>query len=163
MLHRFVSASAFGRYQALNHKKNEEAFSMDIALPRNEKNWFEILPKEIDDLIELKLYYGHLFVLSFRIRPNDSITVVSAGSIVADLNIGHSALVSLIGVTVSMSTSSKVWRCLNTIINSLPKDLPHEVYPFRHHLGVMSDWARAGLTNAVCEIFRLQRPLVYAL
>lgn len=34
---------------------------MDIALPRNEKNWFEILPKEIDDLIELKLYYGHLF------------------------------------------------------------------------------------------------------
>ncbi len=61
MLHRFVSASAFGRYQALNNKKNEEAFSMDIALPRNEKNWFEILPKEIDDLIELKLYYGHLF------------------------------------------------------------------------------------------------------
>ena len=61
MLHRFVSASAFGRYQVLNNKKNEEAFSMDIALPRNEKNWFEKLPKEIDDLIELKLYYGHLF------------------------------------------------------------------------------------------------------
>ncbi len=60
-LHRFVSASAFGRYQALNNKKNEDAFSMDIALPRNEKNWFEKLPKEIDDLIELKLYYGHLF------------------------------------------------------------------------------------------------------
>jgi D-lactate dehydrogenase len=60
-LHRFVSASAFGRYQALYNKKNEESFSMDIALPRNEKNWFEKLPKEIDDLFEIKLYYGHLF------------------------------------------------------------------------------------------------------
>ena len=35
--------------------------SLDIALPRNEKNWFEKLPSEIDDLIEIKLYYGHLF------------------------------------------------------------------------------------------------------
>jgi D-lactate dehydrogenase len=60
-LHRFVSAGAFGRYQALYNKKNEESFSMDIALPRNEKNWFEKLPKEIDDLFEIKLYYGHLF------------------------------------------------------------------------------------------------------
>ena len=34
---------------------------MDIALPRNEKNWFEKLAKEIDDLFEMKLYYGHLF------------------------------------------------------------------------------------------------------
>ena len=35
--------------------------SLDIAFPRNEKNWFEKLPSEIDDLIEIKLYYGHLF------------------------------------------------------------------------------------------------------
>ena len=35
--------------------------SMDIAFPRNEKNWFEKLPKEIDDMFEMKLYYGHLF------------------------------------------------------------------------------------------------------
>ncbi len=35
--------------------------SLDVAFPRNEKEWFEKLPKEIDDLIELKLYYGHLF------------------------------------------------------------------------------------------------------
>ena len=34
---------------------------MDIAFPRNEKDWFEILPKEIDDSFEMKLYYGHLF------------------------------------------------------------------------------------------------------
>ena len=35
--------------------------TMDIALARNEKDWFEKLPADIDDLIEMKLYYGHLF------------------------------------------------------------------------------------------------------
>ena len=39
MLHRYVSAGAFGRYQSLKNKTNNESFSMDIALPRNEVNW----------------------------------------------------------------------------------------------------------------------------
>ena len=60
-LHRFVSASAIGRYHVLNSKRHGEMMSMDIAFPRNEKNWFEKLPKEIDDMFEMKLYYGHLF------------------------------------------------------------------------------------------------------
>jgi len=60
-LHRFVSASAFGRYQTIYEKKIGGAMSLDVAFPRNEKNWFEILPPEIDNQIELKLYYGHLF------------------------------------------------------------------------------------------------------
>jgi len=60
-LHRFVSASAIGRYHVLNSKKHGEMMSMDIAFPRNEKDWFEKLPKEIDDMFEMKLYYGHLF------------------------------------------------------------------------------------------------------
>jgi D-lactate dehydrogenase len=34
---------------------------MDIALSRNEKDWFETLAPEIDDLLDVKLYYGHLF------------------------------------------------------------------------------------------------------
>jgi len=60
-LHRFVSASAIGRYHILNSKKHGEMMSLDIAFPRNEKKWFEDLPKEIDDMLEMKLYYGHLF------------------------------------------------------------------------------------------------------
>ena len=60
-LHRFVSASAFGRYQTIYEESIGGAMSLDVAFPRNEKNWFEKLPSEIDDLIELKLYYGHLF------------------------------------------------------------------------------------------------------
>ncbi len=61
LLHRFVAASAIGRYHALNAKDLGEMMSMDIALPRNEKNWFEQLPPELDELFEMKLYYGHLF------------------------------------------------------------------------------------------------------
>tara|TARA_S200000501_G_scaffold116928_1_gene109821 strand:- start:9 stop:575 length:567 start_codon:yes stop_codon:yes gene_type:complete len=60
-LHRFVSASAIGRYHILNSETHGEMMSLDIAFPRNEKNWFEKLPKDIDDMLEMKLYYGHLF------------------------------------------------------------------------------------------------------
>ena len=61
ILHRFVAASAVGRYHVINQKKSGEMMSMDIAFPRNEKDWFEKLPPEIDQLFEMKLYYGHLF------------------------------------------------------------------------------------------------------
>ena len=61
ILHRFTAASAFGRYSVLNDSKIGGNLSMDIALPRNQKKWFETLPKSIDDKLEMKLYYGHLF------------------------------------------------------------------------------------------------------
>ena len=60
-LHRFVSASAIGRYHALKHKEVGGMMSLDVAFPRNEKKWFEELPTEIDKQIEKKFYYGHLF------------------------------------------------------------------------------------------------------
>ena len=66
MLHRYVSASAIGRYQALNKKNIGEMMSLDIAFPRNEKNWLEILPEDINDKLELKFYYGHLFCHVFH-------------------------------------------------------------------------------------------------
>ena len=66
MLHRYVSASAIGRYQALNKKNIGEMMSLDITFPRNEKNWLEILPKDINDKLELKFYYGHLFCHVFH-------------------------------------------------------------------------------------------------
>jgi len=61
LLHRFVAASAIGRYHALFAKDLGEMMSMDIALPRNEKHWFEQLPPHIDEKFIMKLYYGHLF------------------------------------------------------------------------------------------------------
>jgi len=66
MLHRYVSASAIGRYQALNKKNIGEMMSLDIAFPRNEKNWLEILPEDINNKLELKFYYGHLFCHVFH-------------------------------------------------------------------------------------------------
>lgn len=61
LLHRFVAAGAIGRYHAIHEKKLGEMISLDIAFPRNEKDCFEKLPPEIDNLLEIKLYYGHLF------------------------------------------------------------------------------------------------------
>ena len=61
ILHRFTAASAFGRYSAINADKIGGTMSMDIAFPRNERNWFEKLPKDIDEMFDMKLYYGHLF------------------------------------------------------------------------------------------------------
>ena len=61
ILHRFTSASAYGRYQNLNENKTGGSMTIDVAFPRNEKDWFEKLPKEIDEMLEMKLYYGHLF------------------------------------------------------------------------------------------------------
>ncbi len=66
MLHRYVSASAIGRYQALNKKNIGDMMSLDIAFPRNEKKWLEVLPKDINNQIQYKFYYGHLFCHVFH-------------------------------------------------------------------------------------------------
>ena len=61
ILHRFVAASALGRYHSVYKKNIGPMLSLDIAFPRNELDWFENLPEEIDSSLEMKLYYGHLF------------------------------------------------------------------------------------------------------
>ena len=63
-LHRFVSASAFGRYQTIYEKNIGGAMSLDVAFPRNEKNWFETLPQKLTIQIELKLILISLLELS---------------------------------------------------------------------------------------------------
>jgi D-lactate dehydrogenase (quinone) len=61
ILHRFVAGGAIGRYHALHKESLGAMMTVDVALRRNEAKWFEELPKEIDDLIAAKFYYGHLF------------------------------------------------------------------------------------------------------
>ena len=61
ILHRFVAASALGRYHSIYKRDIGPMLSLDIAFPRNELDWFENLPEEIDSSFEMKLYYGHLF------------------------------------------------------------------------------------------------------
>lgn len=61
ILHRFVAGGAIGRYHALKRNQVGAMMTVDVALRRNDAQWFEQLPAEIDDLIEDKFYYGHLF------------------------------------------------------------------------------------------------------
>ncbi|RBP80076.1 D-lactate dehydrogenase [Marinomonas rhizomae] len=57
-LNRFVAGGAAKRYHTLNPQFGN-LLSLDIALRRNETEWFETLPPEIDNLIIEKLYTGH--------------------------------------------------------------------------------------------------------
>ncbi|TNM63625.1 D-lactate dehydrogenase [Aliirhizobium smilacinae] len=59
MLHRFAAAGAAIRYAAVNPQVGQDILALDIALRRNDTDWFEHLPADIDDFIEKKLYYGH--------------------------------------------------------------------------------------------------------
>jgi D-lactate dehydrogenase len=61
ILHRFVAGGAIGRYLAMNSKDLGAMMTIDVAFPRNEQDWFETLPPEIDNQIAAKFYYGHLF------------------------------------------------------------------------------------------------------
>ena len=60
-LNRFAAAGAAIRYQNIHRNEVEDILALDIALPRNEENWLEVLPPEIDAQILHKLYYGHFF------------------------------------------------------------------------------------------------------
>ncbi|TGZ99603.1 D-lactate dehydrogenase [Rodentibacter pneumotropicus] len=66
MLHRFAVASAAVRYRAIHEKEVEDIVALDVALRRNDKEWFERLPEEIDEQISHKLYYGHFMCHVFH-------------------------------------------------------------------------------------------------
>ncbi|MBE3102694.1 MAG: D-lactate dehydrogenase, partial [Bacilli bacterium] len=58
-LHRFVAAGAAIRFQEVYQDEVEDILALDIALRRNDMDWFEELPEEISSQIVHKLYYGH--------------------------------------------------------------------------------------------------------
>jgi len=65
-LHRFAAAGAAIRYQAVHADEVEDILALDIALRRNDTDWFETLPPEIDSKLVHKLYYGHFFCYVFH-------------------------------------------------------------------------------------------------
>ena len=66
MLHRFAVASAAVRYRAVHDKEVEDIVALDIALRRDDRDWFETLPDEINSKISHKLYYGHFMCHVFH-------------------------------------------------------------------------------------------------
>lgn len=65
-LHRFAVAGAAIRYRAIHAREVEDIVALDIALRRNDYEWVEHLPTEIDAKIAKKLYYGHFFCYVFH-------------------------------------------------------------------------------------------------
>ncbi|MBS0969607.1 D-lactate dehydrogenase [Chimaeribacter arupi] len=65
-LHRFAAAGAAVRYHAVHQEEVEDILALDIALRRNETDWFETLPPEIEQQLVAKLYYGHFMCHVFH-------------------------------------------------------------------------------------------------
>ncbi|CBJ81995.1 D-lactate dehydrogenase,NADH-independent,FAD-binding domain [Xenorhabdus bovienii str. Jollieti] len=65
-LHRFAAAGAAIRYQAIHSNEVEDILALDIALRRNDHEWFEHLPPEIDGALVHRLYYGHFMCHVFH-------------------------------------------------------------------------------------------------
>ena len=60
-LHRFAAAGAGVRFRAVHSREVEDMIALDVALKRNDRDWFETLPDGIASPILHKLYYGHFF------------------------------------------------------------------------------------------------------
>jgi D-lactate dehydrogenase len=65
-LHRFAAAGAAVRYRAVHAAEVGDIVSLDVALRRNDQEWLEVLPEELDGAILKKLYYGHFFCHVFH-------------------------------------------------------------------------------------------------
>lgn len=60
-LHRFAAAGAAVRYHAVHSNEVEDILALDIALRRDDRDWFETLPEDVEEGLLHKLYYGHFF------------------------------------------------------------------------------------------------------
>ena len=65
-LHRFAVAGAAVRYREVHRAQVEDIVALDIALRRDDRDWFEQLPAELDARLLHKLYYGHFLCHVFH-------------------------------------------------------------------------------------------------
>src|SRR5260370_25807301 len=65
-LHRFAAAGAAVRYRAMHTREVENIVALDVALRRNDRDWIETLPPDIEGTISIKLYYGHFLCYVFH-------------------------------------------------------------------------------------------------
>ncbi|WP_185269083.1 D-lactate dehydrogenase [Halopseudomonas xiamenensis] len=65
-LHRFAIAGAAIRYREVHRQQVEDIVALDIALRRNDREWVERLPPEMEKEMIHKLYYGHFFCHVFH-------------------------------------------------------------------------------------------------
>ncbi|KAF1712152.1 D-lactate dehydrogenase [Pseudoxanthomonas kalamensis DSM 18571] len=65
-LHRFAVAGAAVRYRETHRRTVQDIVALDIALRRDDHDWVETLPRDLDDALVAKLYYGHFFCHVFH-------------------------------------------------------------------------------------------------
>lgn len=65
-LQRFAVAGAAVRYRTMHAQEVSDIVALDIALRRDDRNWVEHLPEEVEAPILHKLYYGHFFCHVFH-------------------------------------------------------------------------------------------------
>lgn len=65
-LHRFAIAGAAIRYKNAHRDQVEDIVALDIALRRNDRDWVEQLPADLEQKTIHKLYYGHFFCHVFH-------------------------------------------------------------------------------------------------
>lgn len=65
-LHRFAIAGAAIRYRETHRDEVEDIVPLDIALRRNDHEWVESLPEQMNQQIIHKLYYGHFMCHVFH-------------------------------------------------------------------------------------------------
>lgn len=68
LLHRFAAGGAAGRYTVMHKKEIAGLLPLDVALRRNDTQFVEKLPKDLQDNIEFKLHYGHFFCNVFHVN-----------------------------------------------------------------------------------------------
>ena len=68
LLHRFAAGGAAGRYTVMHANEIAGLLPLDVALRRNDKEWLDKLPPEIQDNIEFKLHYGHFMCNVFHVN-----------------------------------------------------------------------------------------------
>ncbi len=65
-LHRFVIAGAAVRYRAIHPNETAGIVALDIALRRDDPDWREQLPPELERQLTHKIYYGHFLCHVFH-------------------------------------------------------------------------------------------------
>lgn len=79
-LHRFAAAGAALRYMRVRGSQVGDIVALDVALRRNDEDWFETLPDDLDRRIVARLYYGHFMchVLhqDYVLKPGESAEAV---------------------------------------------------------------------------------------
>jgi len=100
---RFAAAGAAVQYAAIHHNRVEPIVALDIALKRNDTDWFETLPDELNRKLLNKFYYGHflchVFHQDYLVRKGEDVHAVKDALLAllekrgaeypAEHNVGH--------------------------------------------------------------------------